>query len=147
MGGGGKGGGGGGGGSQDALNFQIVQWITDQETQKQVQAKQDEYNAQMLEITKQNNATQADQWNRSFALQQEQLNAQRSWYQSQSAASASATGNVSKDEAAKSSQGQAQAGRVKTLYSAANARTRGNRVVLGSSDNNNQTVFKRVLGE
>lgn len=146
MGGGGKGGGGGDSTAQTALNFQIVQWLTDQETQKQTQAKQDEYNRQMIQLQKDRDASDAARWDKSFALQQQQLN--QSAATSQSTTTASTTGNVSKDNAAKSSAGEAQAGRVKTLYSLPSARTRGNRVVLGSTgDTNNSTVFKRVLGE
>jgi hypothetical protein len=146
--GGGKGGG-GGDIAANSMNFQIMQWAIDQQNQQTQIAKQDEINAQNIAMQKENLAWQKESWEktredtRNFQNQQ-----QANWNQQRQPEQVISTvGNVNTELAKKSTSGGQQEGRVKTLYSDPKARTRGKRVVLGGSDQNNETVFKRVLGE
>lgn len=147
MGGGGKGGG-GGSEAAAAMNFQIMQFMIQEQNRKEAEAKQEEINRKTMEREEARTKAEQERWDKQFAFQQQQHSDQKGQWQQQNDAQAAALsnqGNVSKDNAAKGSAGGAQAGRVKTLYSNPKARTRGSRVVLG--DDNNPTVFKRVLGE
>jgi hypothetical protein len=145
MGGGGKGGG-GGASAAASLNFSIIQMMLDQQKATEAQAKQDELNAQAREDQKNRDRQSQENWQKTFDLQKSSADqSQANWNQQMQMQSS--VGNVDVKNAAKSGTGGSQDGRVKTLYSAASARTRGKRVTLGGSGSNEETVFKRVLGE